>query len=54
MPDSALQQHVDVALVLLGANFLLLFALALEFVPGAAVGVAVLTGLVGYGVLRSD
>ncbi|GAA0264150.1 hypothetical protein [Halobacterium noricense] len=54
MTDSALQKHVDVALVLLAANFLLLFALALEFVPGAALGVAVLAGLVGYGVLRSD
>jgi hypothetical protein len=54
MDDLALQQRLDAALILLAANFLLLFLIGLEFVPEASVGVAVLGALIGYGHLKRD
>ena len=54
MEDSALRRRLDAALVLLVANFLLLLAIALEFVTEAAVGLLVLAALIGYGLLKGD
>ncbi|MCG1004471.1 MULTISPECIES: hypothetical protein [Halobacterium] len=53
MTDDALRKRLDAALVLLVANFLLLFGLALEFVEWTALSVLVFFSLVGYAMLHS-
>lgn len=52
--ETALRRRLDAALVLLTANFLLLFALAFRFVTEFAIGLLVIAVLVGYGLFRGD
>ena len=54
MNDVALKKRLNAALVLLVANFLLLFGIGLRYATETSVGVLVLAGLVGYGLLKSD
>jgi len=53
MTDDALRKRLDAALFLLTVTLLLVFALAFEFARDAAIGVAVLSVLVGYAFVRS-
>ena len=52
--DDALRKRLDAALVLLVANFLLLFGLGFQLTPQTTSGLLVLAGLVGYGLVRGD
>jgi predicted membrane protein len=52
MNDAVLRTRLDTILLLLATNALLLFGIGFRYAREITVGVAVLSGLVGYGLVR--
>jgi len=52
--DDPIRKRLDAVLLVLAANFLLLLIVAFQSNPPAAIGVLVLSSLVGIGLLQTD